>query len=91
MSDLALSTLLLAIADQPKGAHVTADTVRDEFDMAQLNTAERGAAFIAAARLGYLKGTDRVVRSTTGSRKGGANRLWVRTGKQVPTMARRTA
>ena len=84
MSDLAVRTLLLALTGALEGQEITADDVREAFDVAQCNTAERGAAFKAAARLGYLTGTDRVVRSTTESRKHGASRIWVRTGVALP-------
>jgi len=84
MSDLALTTLLNAITDVPAGAVVTADTIRAEFDHAQLNTAERAAAFKAAERAKFLRSTDRVVRSSTASRKNGANRVWIRTRKAIP-------
>lgn len=83
MTDLGLPTLLAAIDGLPEGATVTADSCRYVFDAAQLNPSERGAAFKAACRLGYLTGTDRVIRSQVPSRKNSANRVWLRTGKAV--------
>jgi hypothetical protein len=55
MSDLALSTLTRAIATLPDGYYVTADTVREAFDAAQLTSAERGGAFRTACTVGLLR------------------------------------
>jgi hypothetical protein len=84
VSDLATRTLLRAIQHVEPGTEVTADLCRAEFDAAQLNTADRGGAFRSASTLGYLTGTDRVVRSTIESRKNSANRVWIRTAKPIP-------
>lgn len=72
---------------------LTSDSWRDAADAAQLNTAERGAAPRAAARLGYL---DPLVVEHAGRRflacepssrengKGGRVLAYVRTAKAVP-------
>lgn len=96
MSDLTLAyrVLLRAISDLRVDTPVHADTVREAFDAAGLNSAERSGAFKAAANDGYLSAPHKHldngqiavyhVRSTAESRKSAWSMLYARTAKPVP-------
>lgn len=90
----AFRTLLRAISDIKEGAPVHAGTVREAFDAAGLNDAERAGAFRSACVAKYIyiphehlpDGTvvRRSVQSSHPARKCGYSLLYARTAKPVP-------
>lgn len=96
MPDVTYATrvLLRAISDLKPDTPVHADTVREAFDAAGLNSAERSGAFKVAANDGYLVAPHKHlddgriavyhVQSTAESRKNAWSMLWARTSKPVP-------
>lgn len=94
---LATRTLLRAIDGLRPGHPVTADLLRDEFDAAQLTSAERSGAFRTACHDGYLTGVfltlpgfnvthpvHAAIPSTHEAGKGRYVKVWRRTDKPIP-------
>lgn len=99
MPDLTYATrvLLRAIDGINPGRYVTADTIRDQLDAADLSSAEKSGAFKAACRDGYLTGVflslpgfdiahpiHAAVPSTHDAGKGRYVKLYRRTSAPVP-------